>query len=183
MAVDRFFPPPSSEARSPVLPARGTLRGHSHDGRHSRLGYVISEFAKRFSGAGAVYEFLAHTIGKKAAIFGAAAYFLAYAFLVGDYRWPLAARPCRSGKRSSIKTSRVDLRCRAHRHRHGHQRIRYHVLGARAVDGRRAVDHPFMTLSIVVISKGGVSGNHFSVFEPNHIAAAVRSSRVCSLRS
>jgi len=70
------------------------------------LGYVISEFAKRFSGAGAVYEFLAHTIGKKAAIFGAAAYFLAYAFLVGDYRWPLAARPCRSGKRSSIKTSR-----------------------------------------------------------------------------
>jgi len=28
-----------------------------------------------------------------------------------------------------------------------------------------------MILSIVVISKGGVSGNHFSVFEPNHIAA------------
>ncbi|MDH2903705.1 MAG: amino acid permease [Actinomycetota bacterium] len=47
------------------------------------LGYVISAFARKFTGAGAVYEFLAHTIGKKTAIFAAASYFLAYAFLVG----------------------------------------------------------------------------------------------------
>jgi len=136
------------------------------------LGYVISEFAKRFSGAGAVYEFLAHTIGKKAAIFGAAAYFLAYAFLVGGL-------PMAFGS-TAVPFWQTEF----------HQNVPWWIFGVALIAIVTVINVlgitfsvraqltvvalsiiPFMTLSIVVISKGGVSGNHFSVFEPNHIAA------------
>jgi len=130
------------------------------------LGYVISEFAKRFSGAARSMN-SSLTPSQEDGIFGPGV-LPGYAFLVGDSDgfWQHAVPFCR---RSSIKTSVVDLRHRAHRHRDRNQRVGYHVLSARAVDDRRAFDHPFIILSIVVIYKV-VSGNHFSVFEPNHIA-------------
>ena len=136
------------------------------------LGYVISELAKRYSGAGAVYEFLAHTLGKKAAIFGAAAYFLAYAFLVGGL-------PMAFGS-TAVPFWQTEF----------HQNVSWWIFGIAlilivtvinvlgitfSVRAQLAVVAlsiiPFIILSIVVIYKGGVSGNHFSVFEPNHIAA------------
>jgi len=53
MAWDRFFPPPLSEARSPVLAAGvGPFVVILTMAAFLGLGYVISEFAKRFSGAG-----------------------------------------------------------------------------------------------------------------------------------
>jgi len=136
------------------------------------LGYVISEFAKRYSGAGAVYEFLAHTLGKRTAIFGAAAYFLAYAFLVGGL--PMAFGFTATGFWQT----------------EFHQNVGWWVFGIAliiivtivnvlgitfSVRAQLAVVAlsiiPFIILAIAVIAKGGVSGNHFSVFEPNHIAA------------
>ena len=41
------------------------------------LGIVVAAFATRFSGTGTVYEFVAHTLGKPAAVFAAGAYHLA----------------------------------------------------------------------------------------------------------
>jgi amino acid transporter len=136
------------------------------------LGYVISEFAKRYSGAGAVYEFLAHSVGKRAAIFGAAAYFLAYAFLVGGL-------PMAFGS-TAVPFWATEF----------HQNVPWWVFGVVLIAIVTVINVlgitfsvraqltavalsiiPFIILSIVVISKGGVSGNHFSVFEPNHIAA------------
>src|SRR5215831_7264095 len=33
------------------------------------LGWTISEFAKRYTGAGTLYEYVAHSLGKRAAVF------------------------------------------------------------------------------------------------------------------
>lgn len=41
------------------------------------LGFMVSELAKRFTGTGTVYEFVAHTLGKAPAVFAAGAYHLA----------------------------------------------------------------------------------------------------------
>jgi amino acid transporter len=51
------------------------------------IGYVVSELAKRYSGTGTVYEFIAHTLGKKAAVYAAGLYHLAVWVLAGPGIW------------------------------------------------------------------------------------------------
>jgi amino acid transporter len=47
------------------------------------IGRVISEFAKRYSGTGTVYEFIARSLGQRAAVFAAGIYHLAATALAG----------------------------------------------------------------------------------------------------
>ena len=47
------------------------------------IGWTLSEFAKRYSGSGTVYEFIAHSLGKRAAAFSAGVYHLAAIALSG----------------------------------------------------------------------------------------------------
>ncbi|MEP7114323.1 MAG: hypothetical protein ABI862_13745, partial [Ilumatobacteraceae bacterium] len=47
------------------------------------IGWTLSEFAKRYSGSGTVYEFIAHSLGKRAAAFSAGVYHLAAIALAG----------------------------------------------------------------------------------------------------
>lgn len=47
------------------------------------LGRIVSEFAKRFSGTGTVYEFIARSLGQRAAVFAAGVYHLAATALAG----------------------------------------------------------------------------------------------------
>ena len=47
------------------------------------LGRVVSEFAKRYSGTGTVYEFIARSLGQRAAVFAAGVYHLAAIALAG----------------------------------------------------------------------------------------------------
>ena len=47
------------------------------------IGYCVAEFAKRYSGSGTVYEFIAHSLGKKPAVFTAGAYHFAALTLGG----------------------------------------------------------------------------------------------------
>lgn len=47
------------------------------------LGWTVSEFAKRYSGSGTVYEFVAFSLGKRAAVFAAGVYHLAATALGG----------------------------------------------------------------------------------------------------
>jgi amino acid transporter len=47
------------------------------------LGRVVSEFAKRYSGSGTVYEFIARSLGKRAAVFAAGSYHAAVIALGG----------------------------------------------------------------------------------------------------
>jgi amino acid transporter len=46
------------------------------------LGWTISEFAKRYTGAGTLYEYVAHSLGKRAAVFTSGLYIVAIAGLV-----------------------------------------------------------------------------------------------------
>ncbi len=41
------------------------------------IGWTVSEFAKRYSGSGTVYEFIAHSAGKRIAVLAAGAYYFA----------------------------------------------------------------------------------------------------------
>lgn len=41
------------------------------------IGWTVSEFAKRYAGSGTVYEFIAHSLGKRVAVFAAGAYYFA----------------------------------------------------------------------------------------------------------
>ena len=47
------------------------------------IGWTLSEFAKRYSGSGTVYEFVAHSLGKRLAAFTAGVYHLAAIALAG----------------------------------------------------------------------------------------------------
>jgi amino acid transporter len=47
------------------------------------IGWTLSEFAKRYSGTGTVYEFIAHSLGKRAAVFSAGIYHIAAIALAG----------------------------------------------------------------------------------------------------
>ncbi len=47
------------------------------------LGRIVSEFAKRYSGTGTVYEFVARSLGKRAAVFAAGVYHSAATALAG----------------------------------------------------------------------------------------------------
>jgi amino acid transporter len=47
------------------------------------IGWTLSEFAKRYSGTGTVYEFIAHSLGKRAAAFCAGIYHIAAISLAG----------------------------------------------------------------------------------------------------
>ncbi len=47
------------------------------------LGRIVSEFAKRYSGTGTVYEFIARSLGQRAAVFAAGVYHIAATALAG----------------------------------------------------------------------------------------------------
>ncbi len=47
------------------------------------IGWTLSEFAKRYAGSGTVYEFVAHSLGKRVAAFSAGVYHLAAITLAG----------------------------------------------------------------------------------------------------
>ncbi len=47
------------------------------------VGWTLSEFAKRYSGTGTVYEFIAHSLGKRTAAFSAGVYHIAAIVLAG----------------------------------------------------------------------------------------------------
>jgi amino acid transporter len=136
------------------------------------LGIVVSAFAKRFSGAGAVYEYLAHSLGKRVAIFSAAGYFLAYSFLAGTLPIIFAATAltfCQEHLSISppwwllalllwVIVTVVNI-----------IGIQVSVRAQLVVVALSIV--PFVILSIVIIAKGGVSGNTIQAFNPSHVAA------------
>jgi amino acid transporter len=41
------------------------------------IGWTVSEFAKRYAGSGTIYEYVAHSLGKRVAVFAGAAYYFA----------------------------------------------------------------------------------------------------------
>jgi len=136
------------------------------------IGWTLSEFAKRYSGSGTVYEFVAHSLGKRAAVFTAGVYHLAAITLAGpgiaiigglwakaffdshmnlDLPWWVWALVVAGlmyvanvlGVKVSVKTQLVLI-----------------VLSI----------IPFLILAVKVISDGGPGGNSLDSFNPGNVA-------------
>jgi amino acid transporter len=133
------------------------------------LGYVISLFARRYSGAGAMYEYLVHGAHPGVGVFGAGIYgvgilflggggvfiangFLAQAFLadihIGITWWILGI---------VVLLIAVGL---------NHIGVRVAVQGVLALAGISMI--PFLILAITIIAKGGTHGNTLAVFGTSH---------------
>ncbi len=137
------------------------------------IGWTLSEFAKRYSGSGTVYEFIAHSLGKRAAAFCAGIYHLAAMALAGpgiaiigglwaksffnnhmglDMAWWIWALIIAllmylanvMGVQISVKAQLVLI-----------------VLSI----------IPFLVLAVKVIADGGPAGNSLKSFNPGNVAA------------
>lgn len=135
------------------------------------IGYLISELAKRFSGSGTVYEFIANILGKKPAVFAAGAYHAAASALV-------AAIPIVGGIFAK-------LFCAAHLGFDppwwvmaiiiGAIIYALNVLGVQVSVKSQLVIIvaslvPFIILAIAIVIDGGPGGNTGSVFNPGNVA-------------
>jgi amino acid transporter len=134
------------------------------------LAYVISVFARRFSGAGAIYEYLVHGAHPSIGVFGAGLYGLGVLFLGGGgvfiangflaeaffsshlhvevtwWIWGAAALVLAVGL--------------------NHLGARLAIRGVLAMAGLSLI--PFLILAVVIIAKGGTAGNTLSVFGTAH---------------
>lgn len=135
------------------------------------LGYLVSELAKRFGGSGTVYEYVANTLGKKAAVFGAGCYHLAAIAL-------LAGLPI-------IGAIFLQAFCDAHL---GFKPPLFLaglvvlgiVVGINIVGVQLSVKSqlgiivvsviPFLVLAVAIIMDGGPEGNRLAVFDPGNAA-------------
>ena len=137
------------------------------------IGWTVSEFAKRFAGTGTVYEFIAHSLGKRAAVFAAGIYHLAVLALaavgipiVGGqlarqffdshlginipwWIWTLVI----IGIIYALNTLGVQTSIRA----------QLAVIVFSLI--------PLAILSVKVVADGGVSGNSLRSFNPSNVAA------------
>ena len=133
------------------------------------LGYVISLFARRYSGAGAMYEYLVHGAHPGVGVFGAGLYgigilflggggvfiangFLAQAFLADIHihvTWWIPSLV--------VLGIAVGL---------NHVGVRVAIQGVLALAAISTI--PFLILAITIIAKGGADGNTLAVFGTSH---------------
>jgi amino acid transporter len=132
------------------------------------LAYVIAIYAKRYAGAGAIYEYLSQAVHSSFGLFSAGVYLLGTLFLgaggiyIGlgfltqgffathlhaDIAWWLG------GAASLVIAFALN-----------HFGVRIAVRGVLILAACSAV--PFIILALVVIAKGGEAGNTLSVFDP-----------------
>jgi amino acid transporter len=135
------------------------------------VAYLISELARRFSGTGIVYEYVANVLGKKAALFSAGCYYLAMnsllialpiigAFFLNNFFstyfsftvpwWILGAIICALiiifnilGVSVTVKTQLV-------------------IIAVSTI--------PFLILAVAILLNGGPNGLSLSVFNPANVA-------------
>jgi amino acid transporter len=132
------------------------------------LAYVIVVYARRYAGAGAIYEYLAHAVHNSFGMFSASVYLLGTLFLgaggifIGlgfltqgffathlhaDIAWWLG------GAAALMLTFVLN-----------HFGVRIAVRGVLLLAGFSAI--PFLILAVAIIAKGGVAGNTLAVFDP-----------------
>jgi amino acid transporter len=136
------------------------------------IGYVVSEYAKRYAGSGTVYEYIAHTLGKRAAVAAAGAYHIGVIALGGpgiaiigginlrlfflahtglDWPWWTWALIVEAiivavnviGVQISVRTQLT-------------------IIGVSLI--------PFLIMAIAVIADGGPSGNSLKSLNPGNVA-------------
>jgi amino acid transporter len=133
------------------------------------IAYVVSLYARRYVGAGAMYEYLARAVNNSFGIFSGGTYlvgvlmlgsggiYLGLCFLVqGFFASHLHANiPWWAGGLAGLVVALVL----------NYFGVRLAVRGVLTLCGLSAI--PFLILSVVIIAKGGQSGNTLSVFNPS----------------
>jgi amino acid transporter len=133
------------------------------------LAYVIAIYARRFAGAGAIYEYLSHAVHNSFGIFSAGVYLLGALFLGAG----------------GIYVG-LGILVQGFFQAHIHTNIPWWVGGAAALALAFVLNHygvrlairavlvlatasaiPFLLLSVVIIAKGGIGGNTLDVFTPH----------------
>jgi amino acid transporter len=133
------------------------------------LAYVIAIYARRFAGAGAIFEYLSQAVHNSFGIFSAGVYLLGAMFLgaggvyiglgflvQGFFQSHLHTTiPWWVGGAGSLAIAFLL----------NHFGVRIAIRGVLTLAGFSLI--PFLILSLVIIAKGGVGGNTLTVFTPN----------------
>jgi amino acid transporter len=133
------------------------------------LGYVISLFARRYAGAGAMYEYLVHGAHPGVGVFGAGIYgmgilflggggvFIANGFLAQAFLTDIHIHVAWWIPSIVILGIAVGL---------NHIGVRVAIQGVLALAAISII--PFLILAITIIAKGGANGNTLAVFSTSH---------------
>jgi amino acid transporter len=133
------------------------------------LGYVISLFARRFSGAGAMYEYLVHGAHPGVGVFGAGIYGIGILFLGGGGVFianGFLAQAFLADIHISVAWWIPSLVILAIAVGLNHVGVRVAIQGVLALAAISMI--PFLILAITIISKGGANGNTLAVFGTSH---------------
>jgi amino acid transporter len=133
------------------------------------LGYVISLFARRYSGAGAMYEYLVHGAHPGVGVFGAGIYGIGILFLGGGGVFianGFLAQAFLADIHLSVAWWIPSLVILAIAVGLNHVGVRVAVQGVLALAAISII--PFLILAITIIAKGGDGGNTLAVFGTGH---------------
>jgi amino acid transporter len=133
------------------------------------LGYVVAIYARRYAGAGAIFEYLSQAVHNSFGIFSAGVYllgtmflgaggiFIGLGFLIqGFFASHLHATiPWWCGGAAALIIAFLL----------NHYGVRVAIRGVLMLASVSAI--PFIVLAVVIIAKGGVGGNTLSVFSPS----------------
>ena len=136
------------------------------------IGWTLSEFAKRYSGTGTVYEFIAHSLGKRAAAFCAGIYHLAAIALAGPGIAIIGGLWARTFFNDHMG---LDLPWWLWGLVVALLMYAANVLGVQISVKAQLVlivlsIIPFLVLAVKVIADGGPSGNSLKSFNPGNVA-------------
>jgi amino acid transporter len=133
------------------------------------LGYVISLFARRYSGAGAMYEYLVHGAHPGVGVFGAGIYGIGILFLGGGGVFianGFLAQAFLTDIHISVAWWIPSLVILGIAVGLNHVGVRVAVQGVLALAAISMI--PFLILAITIIVKGGANGNTLAVFGTGH---------------
>lgn len=133
------------------------------------LGYVISLFARRYSGAGAMYEYLVHGAHPGIGVFGAGIYGVGILFLGGGGVFianGFLAQAFLADIHISITWWILGIVVLLIAVGLNHVGVRVAVQGVLALAAISMI--PFLILAITIIAKGGATGNTLAVFGTSH---------------
>ncbi len=133
------------------------------------LGYVISLFARRYSGAGAMYEYLVHGAHPGLGVFGAGIYGTGILFLGGGGVFianGFLAQSFLADIHVNITWWILGLVVLGIAVGLNHVGVRVAIQGVLALAGISMI--PFLILAITIIAKGGNGGNTLAVFGTSH---------------
>ena len=136
------------------------------------IGWTLSEFAKRFSGTGTVYEFIAHSLGKRTAAFCAGTYHIAAIALAGPGIAIIGGLWARSFFDNHMG---LDLAWWVWALVIAALMFGANVMGVQISVKAQLVlivlsIVPFLVLAVKVISDGGPGGNSLKSFNPGNVA-------------